>query len=90
MRFTQSQARAQAVKEAQASLLRIALAQNAHTSLIKNLEVSTPLPTILKNALLKLFTNCRASVLGVIVAPVPSFVTKKPAFLLQVFKVFLF
>jgi hypothetical protein len=61
-------------------LLEIALAQNAqtHTSFVKDLEVSTPFPTILEDTPLELVTNRCASVLGVIVAPVPSFCCKKP------------
>ena len=49
MRYTRSQARAQAAEEAQASLLQIAIAQvvATHSPSLENLEVSSPPPIAL-------------------------------------------
>jgi hypothetical protein len=64
MHYTLSQARAQAAEEAQASLLCIVTAQVAttHASSLENLEISSPLLTILEDILLKFIVACRVSI----------------------------
>jgi hypothetical protein len=86
MRFTRSQARAQAAEEAQTSLLQIATAQitQTHTSLIENLEIPTPLPTILEDVPLELVIPGCPSILPIsvltstmVASPTPAFIRKK-------------
>lgn len=83
MRFTQSQARAQAAEKAQASLLQIATAQitQTHTSLIKNLKIPIPLLIILKDVPLKSVVSSCPSILPisiltstVVASPTPAFI----------------
>jgi hypothetical protein len=74
MRYTRSQARSQAVEEAQVSLLQ---AVATHTSSLENLEISTPLPTILEDVPLEPVIACHVSISTVAVPPVPSSIHKK-------------
>jgi hypothetical protein len=79
MRYTRSQARAQATEEAQTSLLQIAIAQVAatHASSLENLEMSSPLPTILEDAPLEDAPLESVIVSTVVVPSIPSFIRKK-------------
>ena len=80
MRYTRSQARAQAAEEAQASLLQIAIAQVAatHASPLENLEISSPLPTILEDAPLDADAPLESVIISTVVVPsIPSFIRKK-------------
>jgi hypothetical protein len=70
MRFTRSQARAQAVEEAQAALL--AIATQPYTPPFENTVISTPLLTIPEDGPLKLVVPCCLSIYNVVV---PSAVT---------------
>lgn len=95
MRFTRSQARAQAAKEAEAILLQnteasLLQAVETHTLLTENSEIFTLLPTILKDVPLELVTPRRLSNSTIIVPLVPSFIRKRLSFLLQEFIIFLF
>jgi hypothetical protein len=80
MRFTRSQARAQAAEEAQAAVLQAAelsLLQQAAENHTLSLESSPPFPTILEDVLLELplkpIASCHPSTTSIIVPFVPSF-----------------
>jgi hypothetical protein len=84
MRFTRSQACAQAAEEAQAALLQAAellLLQQAAENHTLPLESLPPLPTILKDVLLEIppksIASCHPSSTPIIAPSVPSFQKKK-------------